>query len=306
MTQAASVDQPDLRAPDRFLCEVERRALQMADLALGRRAAALDAVESAMRSFAGRFHAHAESTWPALFWNLLDGRLGTPRAVASIPAPPGPFMQLSDGDATAALQAVLRTLTACQRQAFLLRVREDLDAATSARVLGVSESGLRQQLGQALRDLRTRLRTQPPTASGTDAHRDGAWILRSRDLLDRAARDLDGATLTRLAMARQVALTLAPAVPPPRGSRWLIRAGGLAIVAGVALALPRLLPTMHSATAPSPAVHPPAPPAIAPRIAPSEDTPLAAPDFDLLLDGDDEALLEDLAFYAWLAEEEQL
>ena len=36
------------------------------------------------------------------------------------------------------------------------------------------------------------------------------------------------------------------------------------------------------------------------QLAPAEDTPLAAPDFDLLVDGDDAAMLEDLAFYAWL------
>ena len=181
-------------------------------------------------------------------------------------------------------------------------------------MLCLSESELRLQLVHALRELRTRLRTQPVATSGSDPHHDGAWILRSRALLDGAARDLDSATLTRLAMARQVALTLTPAaVPTPRGSRWLVRAGGLAIVAGLALALSRLLPPMDFPTptsAPSsPALEPPAlialPPPPPPRIAPSEDTPLAAPDFDLLLDADDETLLEDLAFYAWLAAEEQ-
>lgn len=315
MTQVAAVDHPDPQAPDRFLCGVERRALQMAELALGRRAAALDAVEDAMRRFAIRFDARAGSTWAALFWSLLDSSLGAPRRMAPVPTPPGPFMQLREDEAIAALGAALRALPQRQRQAFLLRVREDFDAATSARVLRLSESELRVQLVHALRELRTRLRMQPQAMSGTDSHHDGAWILRSRALLDGAARDLDGATLTRLAMARQVALTLSPAaVSTVRGGRWLVRAGGLAIVAGVALALSRLLPPMDSPTPTStsvpswPAPEPPAPIALPqppPRIAPSEDTPLAAPDFDLLLDADDETLLEDLAFYAWLAAEER-
>lgn len=317
---------PDVRAPDRFLRDVEPRALQMAELALTRRAAALEAVEGTMRAFATRHDTHAEGDWPLLFWSLLDGDLDKrlrvlrprwrtwfarrvqdadaddPRAALPDPASPGPFMQLPDAKAMTALEGALRALPMRQRQAFLLRVREELDVAGSARVLHLSESVVRTQLFRALRNLRTRLRTHAASPAGQDSRHDGAWILRCRALLDDAARDLDAATLARLTLARQAAL----AAPAPRRGRWLVRAGGLAIVAGAALVLSRLLPPLD--VPPPPAAPPPietdTPPPPPPRIAPSEDTPLAAPDFDLLLDADDETLLEDLAFYAWLAAEE--
>ena len=314
MSQAPSPVRPDLRAPDRFLRNVERRALQMADLALPRRAAALDAVEAAMRGFAARYDAHPEADWPSLFWSLLDGGLDDrrraagadgPRTAVPDPTSSGPFMHLPDGAATTVLGAALRTLPAGQRQAFLLRVREDFDVAASARVLRLAESALRTQLAHALRNLRTWLRTHPVPAAGSDSHQDGAWILRCRALLDGAARDLDEATLAHLRRTRQAALAPATA-PAPGGGRWLIRAGGFAIVAGAALALSRLLPPLDGLQPPAapPPIETPVPaPLPPPRIAPSEDTPLAAPDFDLLLDADDETLLEELEFYAWLAAE---
>lgn len=129
---------------------------------------------------------------------------------------------------------------------------------------------------------------------------DGRWILRSRALLEASARDLDGATLSRLARARRAAMDggVAPAPPSARPLAWL---GGLAIVLGLGLMLSRLLPVAPAPGAASDAAAPSAVPAVPPpRIAPTEDTPLAAPDFDLLVDADDEALLDDLAFYVWL------
>lgn len=321
MTQASSATRPDLRVQERFLRDVERRALQMAELAGVPRAAALDAVEDTMRVFVARHDARAASDWPVLFWSLLDSALArrdpapASRGAASGKAadthgPPAAasdlFAHLPDVQATTALSAALRMLPAHQRQAFLLRVREDFGVAASARVLRLSEAEVRTRLFHALRSLRTALRTQPVSAAGNEAHQDGAWVLRCRALLDAAARDLDGTTLARLERARQAALAPAP-LPTPRGGSWLVRVGGLAIAAGLALALSRLLSSPAAPPVPETPPSPPPPPVSLPppRIAPSEDTPLAAPDFDLLFDAEDEILLDELEFYARLAVEER-
>lgn len=124
------------------------------------------------------------------------------------------------------------------------------------------------------------------------------WVLRSRDLLEQSARDLDGVTLSRLTRARHAALdTLV--VPPPRYRLfgWL---GGGAIAAGLALMVWRgLLPSMGGSDTLDTAQ---SPPPIATHVATSAQlsTPVAAPDFELLADAEGLALLEDLEFYAWL------
>jgi hypothetical protein len=137
---------------------------------------------------------------------------------------------------------------------------------------------------------------QPAPATGSQA-----WVLRSRDLLQRSADDLDGHARARLNRARQAALAgLDPRPVARSGLRWL---GGAAITAGIALVvwqalLPPLLappesavPTAARIASPAPVLAPPA------RI---ELTPISAPDFELLADGQQFALVEDLEFYAWL------
>lgn len=126
-----------------------------------------------------------------------------------------------------------------------------------------------------------------------------AWVLRSRSLLEASARQLDGATLSRLNQARQAALAeLAPRRREPQLLRWL---GLGAVTAGLALVLWRgLLPDAglgerlalpHSGGQ-------------APVVEAAPELPVAAPDFELLADPESYALLEDLEFYAWLQAEE--
>ena len=144
--------------------------------------------------------------------------------------------------------------------------------------------------------------TDRPPPSGTDPGADpGAWILRSRALLDASVRDVDGATRSRLQRARNAALQ--PAQAPDASPRTWAWAGTAAVIAGVALMLARLLPLHEPAAVSAPVAGTPPVAAPAPRLAPAEDTPLAAPDFDLLLDADDTALLDELEFYAWLDED---
>jgi hypothetical protein len=130
--------------------------------------------------------------------------------------------------------------------------------------------------------------------SGRDASQ--AWVLRSRALLDQSAQAFDGPTLSRLNRARQAALDGLAPERPRTTLHWL---GASAVAAGVALmvwqglAIAPLAPTQGM----EPLAAEPAPVA-------EEVSPLAAADFELLLDAERYALLEELEFYAWLEKAE--
>ena len=124
-----------------------------------------------------------------------------------------------------------------------------------------------------------------------------AWVLRTRDLLDQSAAQLDAGTLSRLNRARQAALEQLEA-PPRRTPVLLHWLGAGALAAGLALLVWR-------GVLPGPDAGPVMPLAEAPTtVTPSADVPVAAADFELLADPDSYALLEDLEFYAWLEAEE--
>lgn len=295
----------DSDAPARFLREASRRALDMAILALPGRAEAQAAVAQTIRTFAQRHPGHPVSEWRVLFWSLLIARLDThehPHIAA--PRLPGSFERLPDTQALDLLHQALRALPHGQRQLFLLRVREDFDLGTLARITAHAESAVCTQLALALRNLRTMLQGDAPPCTSHETRNDGAWLLRCRALLDTAAhppehtppRPRDKATAVPTSPVRQPRAAA-------RSRRWLIGLGVLAIGAGAAVALLPLLSPSDIPAEPPPAVVAAPTPLPPPRIAPSEDTPLAAPDFDLLLDAEDEALLDALEFHAWLAEE---
>jgi hypothetical protein len=126
-----------------------------------------------------------------------------------------------------------------------------------------------------------------------------AWVLRARRLLDESAQQLDAATLSRLNRARQAALEQRA----PRRRVDLLRTLGLgAVTAGLALVLWRggSLPELPAEPAGGTVL-----PAL--TATPPVDrgaVPVAAPDFDLLVDPESYAVIEDLEFYAWLQAEE--
>ena len=107
---------------------------------------------------------------------------------------------------------------------------------------------------------------------------DDAWTHSIRNELERSARDLDGASLSRLNQARQAALQSARG---KRASRWAWPTT-LATACALTLAIaiwPRLVP--------EPVPMPTA-------------TTSAADDFPMLAGADDLELYEELDFYAWL------
>jgi hypothetical protein len=149
-----------------------------------------------------------------------------------------------------------------------------------------------------------------------ESHRDAApesggeaWLARVRVLLDESEYDIEGATLSRLNRARQQALDTLPRRAP--AGRWIAWIGGGAVTAALAWMLLRgpdpatIAPVdvVTSRTAAAPAALESRPAPSAPAIAPA-DAPVAAPDFELLADSEQMALLQDLEFYAWLQQQD--
>jgi len=171
------------RALDQFLRGVERRALRMAELACGNRDDALDIVQDTMCAFVRNYAAKTETDWPPLFHRVLDSRLNDfhrrrtvrsrwlavferksadddeldPVEQAQDLQDPGPLLRLAGSEAGKALDAALKELPLRQRQAFLLRMWEGFDVATTARAMQCSEGSVKTHLSRALAALRRAL-----------------------------------------------------------------------------------------------------------------------------------------------------
>lgn len=176
-----STDRVD--ALDRFLREVERRALRRAEIAVGQRDDALDLVQDAMLGFARAYAGHPVAEWPPLFHRVLETRIldfhrrtkvrrrwrvwlgraheaedgADPLAQVADPAEPGPWQRLADGQTRGAVDHALASLPTRQREAFLLRVWEGLDVAQTAAAMGCGEGSVKTHLSRALGALRTKL-----------------------------------------------------------------------------------------------------------------------------------------------------
>lgn len=167
---------------EQFLAGVERRAWRMAELALGDREEALDAVQDAMLRLVRSYRDKPSAEWTPLFWGILRRRitdLQRRRKVRSIvigwlgggrdadgeerpswdpaDAGPGPLKTLQDGAAYAAMSTAVGQLPARQQQAFMLRVLEGLDVADTAQAMGCSEGSVKTHLSRAMHALRDQL-----------------------------------------------------------------------------------------------------------------------------------------------------
>jgi RNA polymerase sigma-70 factor (ECF subfamily) len=166
---------------DAFLAQVERRAFRMAELNLGHREDALDAVQDAMLRLVKHYSDKPAQEWTPLFWGILRRRivdLQRRRKVRSImvgwlggrdedgdelpmwePADnsPGPLERLHDAQSYADMAAAVKLLPQRQREAFMLRVLEGLDVAETAQAMGCSEGSVKTHLSRALQRLRGQL-----------------------------------------------------------------------------------------------------------------------------------------------------
>jgi RNA polymerase sigma factor (sigma-70 family) len=167
---------------DAFLAQVERRAWRMAELNLGNREDALDAVQDAMLSLVKHYRDKPNEEWTPLFWGILRRRivdLQRRRKVRSVivgwlgggrddegdelpawePADtgPGPQARLEDSQAYADMTVAIRNLPRRQREAFMLRVLEGLDVAETAQAMGCSDGSVKTHLSRAMHNLRDQL-----------------------------------------------------------------------------------------------------------------------------------------------------
>lgn len=164
---------------DEFLASVERRAFRLAELALGHREDALDAVQEAMIKLV-QYRARPAGEWPALFWSILRRQLtdrhrrnAVRRRVMSffgksdetaddpIEALPDPVEDPArrhvDAHAWTALGKALRALPRRQRECFLLRELQGLNVAETAAAMGCSEGSVKTHLSRAMQALRLQL-----------------------------------------------------------------------------------------------------------------------------------------------------
>lgn len=174
---AAPVAPPE--SLDAFLASVERRGFRMAELALGHREDALDAVQEAMIKLVA-YRDRPPAEWGPLFWAILRRQLtdrhrrnAVRRRVMAVlgrgederddplemlPDPgEDPARRHADAAAWAALGRAVRRLPARQREAYLLRELQGLDVAQTAGAMGCSEGSVKTHLSRAMAALRTHL-----------------------------------------------------------------------------------------------------------------------------------------------------
>ncbi|MFC0677220.1 RNA polymerase sigma factor [Lysobacter korlensis] len=162
---------------EQFLAGIGPRAFRFAEIGLRNREDALDAVQDAMVRMLG-YRERPAAEWTPLFWSVLRSRvvdLQRRRAFRLrwlLPSPSGPDTDLDWEDETAPdpsrthdgreaygrLAGALAALPRRQREAFTLRVLEELDVATTARVMGCGEGAVKTHLFRAREALQKQLK----------------------------------------------------------------------------------------------------------------------------------------------------
>lgn len=171
------------RALEKFLAEVEKRAFQIARMAVRDADEALDIVQDAMLRLARSYGARPEAEWRPLFYRILNNRIRDAqrrRTVRNRLFGWLPGMSMDDGDsgdpyaavpdqspqprealmmnqAMQALEVALGELPQRQQQAFMLRTFEGLDVNDTAQAMGCSAGSVKTHYARAVHTLRERL-----------------------------------------------------------------------------------------------------------------------------------------------------
>jgi RNA polymerase sigma-70 factor (ECF subfamily) len=168
---------------NRFLAEVERRALRIAEIGVRDRDEALDLVQDAMIKLVRKYADRSSDEWSPLFYRILqngvrdwhrrqvvrnrvmvwfgrsadDGDIYDPVAAAPDPAGRAPEEEVSNSEAMAMLENAVHALPMRQREAFMLRTFEGLDVAGTAVAMGCSEGSVKTHYSRAIHSLRDTL-----------------------------------------------------------------------------------------------------------------------------------------------------
>lgn len=172
-----------IQALDKFLTSVEKRAFQIARVAVRDGDEALDIVQDAMIKLASHYAARPSDEWRPLFYRILNNRIrdwqrrrmvrnklfgwlpgrhdddeDSGDAYEAVPETShGPSEQVMLRAAMEALQIALRELPLRQQQAFCLRNFEGLDVAQTAVAMRCSEGSVKTHYSRAVHTLREHL-----------------------------------------------------------------------------------------------------------------------------------------------------
>ena len=167
----------------RFLAEVEKRALRIAEISIRDRDEAHDLVQNAMIKLARKYSDRGNDEWTPLFYRILQNGVrdwhrrqavrnrvmvwtgrskdedGNYDYVSAAPDPAGrtPDEQLQNQEAMQALETAVRKLPARQKEAFMLRTFEGLDVRDTAAAMGCSEGSVKTHYSRAVHKLREKL-----------------------------------------------------------------------------------------------------------------------------------------------------
>ena len=168
---------------NRFLAEVERRALRIAEIAVRDRDEALDLVQEAMIKLVRNYSYRAGEEWAPLFYRILQNGIrdwhrrqkvrnrvmvwfGKGKVddddydiTEQAPDPAGrtPEAQIQAREALRRLEDAVHELPARQREAFMLRTFEGLDVAGTATAMGCSDGSVKTHYSRAVHTLREKL-----------------------------------------------------------------------------------------------------------------------------------------------------
>jgi len=162
---------------EQFLAGVSARAFRFAESGLRHREDALDTVQEAMVKMLG-YRQRPADEWTPLFWAILRRKIVDMQRrrkfrLSWLREPlrhedggeidwmdehsPGPARQHESREAWTILVRALRALPQRQREAFTLRVLEELDVPTTARIMGCSEGSVKTHLFRAREALKAQL-----------------------------------------------------------------------------------------------------------------------------------------------------
>ncbi len=168
---------------NRFLAEVEKRALRIAEISIRDRDEALDLVQEAMIKLVRNYADRPNDEWTPLFYRILQNgvrdwhRRQSVRnrvmvwfgrstgddddrdPIASAPDPAGrtPDEYLQSREAMESLELAVAALPRRQQEAFMLRTFEGLDVAATAAAMGCSQGSVKTHYFRAIHSLRETL-----------------------------------------------------------------------------------------------------------------------------------------------------